>query len=255
MHLEAFSLDVTPVPVVQSEHLDAHDNLVSELTFSGTTRSLTVNATAVVDRVETNPFQFLVAGGADLLEHGYPPALAMQLAAYRQAPGDLDGEVVALARRIADTVQSRPDVFAAALATHLHDTVTHEVRWEGDPRPPVTTLELGRGSCRDVAVLFVGCCRAVGLAARFVSGYAHDGGGRGTVEPELHAWGEVFVPGGGWRGFDPTDGLAVSRHHIALATAALASNAAPVSGTFRGSGVTATLSTRLDIQSTAPDRA
>ena len=89
------------------------------------------------------------------------------------------------------------------------------------------------------------CCHSAGLAARFVSGYAHvDDHG----DHELHAWAEVYLPGGGWRGYDPTHGLAVADRHVALAAAALPADAAPVSGAFRGSAG-ATLQTTVDVVS------
>ena len=108
-------------------------------------------------------------------------------------------------------------------------------------------LAAGRGACRDLAVLFVACCRAVGLAARFASGYAHSE----TAQPtELHAWGEVFLRGGGWRGYDPGLGLAVADRHVTVAAAADPRDAAPVTGTFRGDGVTASLAAEIELEAT-----
>jgi len=249
VRLIRFALSVVPTPVVWSDHLDAHDNCVSALWFDGTTRSLTVNATATVDRREINPFAFLPEAGLASGNGGYAPDVAA-LAAYRQHPDHVDRTVAAWARELADPVPLRPDQFAAALVSRLHDDMSPELREEGEPRSPEETLSLGRGSCRDVAVLFVACCRAVGLAARFVSGYAYDDDT--DAQPELHAWGEVYLPGGGWRGFDATDGLAVSQRHVALAAAARATDTAPVSGSFRShTSATVTLDTALDIRATS----
>ena len=85
----------------------------------------------------------------------------------------------------------------------------------------------------------------MGLAARFASGYAY------TDKPDatdLHAWGEVFLPGGGWRGYDPSQGLAVADRHVTVAAAANPRDAAPVTGTFRGDGVTAALTAEIELQ-------
>jgi transglutaminase-like putative cysteine protease len=97
-----------------------------------------------------------------------------------------------------------------------------------------------------VSVLFMDACRTQGLAARFVSGY-HEGD-PDEEEKHLHAWAEVYVPGGGWRGFDPALGLAVADRHVALAAAVSPAQTMPVCGTFRGTGVRAELVSKLEIQ-------
>ena len=107
----------------------------------------------------------------------------------------------------------------------------YEFRPSGAPNQPQETLASKRGSCRDWAILYMAAARAVGLAARFVSGYYFD---EKPELAELHAWVEVYIPGGGWRGFDPSLGLACYGHHIALATGASAAVTAPIQGTFKG---------------------
>ena len=110
---------------------------------------------------------------------------------------------------------------------------------------PEETVARGAGACRDLAVLFVECCRAMGLAARFVSGYAYTD----DVTPaEMHAWGEVYLAGGGWRGYDPSRGLAAGDQHVTLAAAADPVDAAPVVGTFRGDVVNSRLQTELTMR-------
>jgi transglutaminase-like putative cysteine protease len=87
-------------------------------------------------------------------------------------------------------------------------------------------------------------CRSVGLAARFVSGYQQ---GAPDLEHDLHAWAEVYLPWAGWRGYDPTQGLAVADQHIALAASARPEQAAPIVGSFRGAAATATLTASISI--------
>jgi transglutaminase-like putative cysteine protease len=103
------------------------------------------------------------------------------------------------------------------------------------------TLAIGRGACRDLTVLFMATCRCLGMAARFVSGYqaqadTPDG------QRHLHAWPEVFLPGLGWRGFDPTHGIVVTDGHVALCAAPDQADTMPVEGGFSSSGVTASSS-------------
>jgi transglutaminase-like putative cysteine protease len=95
-------------------------------------------------------------------------------------------------------------------------------------------------------VLYNECCRTQGIAARFVSGY-HMGDAM-VDENYLHAWSEAYIPGGGWRGFDPTLGLAVADGHLALAASARPALAARVEGTFRGTGARSEMSVQLAIQ-------
>ena len=132
------------------------------------------------------------------------------------------------------------------LITHrIHETCEAVVRHHDDPWPASVTLAERRGACRDLAVLLTTACRAVGLAARFVSGY--QAGDPEQTERELHAWAEVYLPGAGWRGYDPMRGTAVSDQHVALAAGLTPRAAAPTSGTFRGTGATSTLHTDVSM--------
>lgn len=161
----------------------------------------------------------------------YPPTMALPLAIFRQRT-DTAPPVDALAQALQQQAGGQTLEYLRQLVLHLPNHCTQIHREGGDPWPASQTLACGEGSCRDLTVLFMELCRAVGLAARFVSGYC-------TIESlgqasELHAWAEVYLPGAGWRGYDPTAGVATSHQHIALATAADAANAAPTQGTYRG---------------------
>ena len=122
--------------------------------------------------------------------------------------------------------------FLTTLTRRLHEEFAHTIREEGAAEPAESTLAARSGSCRDLSVLFCEACRSRGIPARFVSGYEREAA---VQEPaHMHAWAEVYLPGGGWRGYDPSQGLAVSTAHVALAAAADPLLAAPVSGTYRG---------------------
>lgn len=123
------------------------------------------------------------------------------------------------------------------LSEAVHVAVRYEARDDEGTRSPIETLTLESGSCRDLAVLFADAARALGFAARLVSGYLHDpdrqlSGSAGSGS--THAWADVFVPGAGWIAFDPTNRSVGSRNLIPVAVARGIDQIAPVSGTFGG---------------------
>jgi transglutaminase-like putative cysteine protease len=119
------------------------------------------------------------------------------------------------------------------LNTHINRTFRYQRRDEPGVQTPGQTLEKSSGSCRDFAALFLESCRCWGMAARFVSGYmqseATEAGGAST-----HAWCEVYLPGAGWKGFDPTSGIMTGAQHVTVAVSRDPENAAPIAGSFVG---------------------
>jgi transglutaminase-like putative cysteine protease len=119
------------------------------------------------------------------------------------------------------------------LCVHINQSLVYQAREQPGVQTPADTLTRGTGSCRDFANLFMSAARHLGLAARFVSGYLY-------AEPSAfnygstHAWVEVFLPGAGWKGFDPTIGKLVGTDHTAVAVARLPESVPPVAGSFVG---------------------
>ena len=136
--------------------------------------------------------------------------------------------------------------FLNQLTTRLHRSTEKVTRTEPGIQSPAETLSTQRGACRDLALVFMVACRQVGVPARFVSGYQQ--GDPDEPRRDLHAWAEVFLPGFGWRGYDPTHGLAVADAHVAVAASALPQNAASITGTFRGTDATSTLEHLITLQ-------
>ncbi len=151
------------------------------------------------------------------------------MAAYLAIPRDT---VRAFAEPISRDAGDSVLPFLNALNSELFERFGHDIRDHGPAHPPERTLGERSGTCRDLAVLFCAACRAMRIPARFVSGYAL--GAESEDRADLHAWAEVYLPGGGWRGYDPAQGLAVATSHVAVAAAADPEMAAPVSGTYRG---------------------
>lgn len=226
-----FHQTIEPAPAAVTELLDAENNLVSRAWFEGTHDHLTVEVAFTVETLRANPFDYVLLEPATLPAF-YPEPEREALARFLTTQED--EAVTALASSAPDDAQG----FAIHLATTLAGFKRY-VRDEGDPLPAAETLAARAGSCRDLTVLFMAAARARGLAARFVSGYTQ--GDPDEPEQHMHAWAEVYIPGGGWRGFDPTFGLAVADRHVWVARAPTSAGAAPTSGTYRGTGVGATM--------------
>lgn len=223
--LLAFELQVDPQPVGQSALVDLEGNAAVRLWFGDPTEHLRIQTQATVLTLRQNPFDYLLCDWATHLPIDYPSTLAAQLQPYLTAQADPG--VQALAWELWDHVQGETTAFLPALNQRIYSECRHILREKGDPWPAGLTWHRKTGACRDLALVFMEVCRTVGLAARFVSGYQvspsqPSGESRGGEPPEparrhLHAWAEVYLPGAGWRGFDPTQGLAVADGHVALA--------------------------------------
>ncbi|GIX47502.1 MAG: transglutaminase [Candidatus Tectimicrobiota bacterium] len=243
--LHHFRLQVDPPPAGLSECIDLDGNATASVWFTGLHHYLTVTATAEVETLRANPFDYVLAATAVTLPFAYAEAQRAVLAPYCQplAPA---AAVADFARAVLHEVGGATVAFLSTLARRIAEHCTQVVRPRGEPWPAAQTLAQRRGACRDLAVLFLEACRAVGLAARFVSGY-HEG----EVPPkehQLHAWAEVYLPGAGWRGYDPSLGLAVADRHVALAAGRTPQDAAPLTGTFRGTGATSSLQATIRLQ-------
>ena len=241
-----FELVIDPLPTMVSETLDAENNGVHQAWFEGATSDLIATTRFEVETLRANPFDFLFSDLAmATLPAIYPDLVRATLAPYC-VPQGKDRSVFSFARAAAQDVEWQTLPFLTALNRKLHDYCEHTTREEGEPQSPAETLSTRSGACRDVAVAFIEACRCLGLAARFVSGYELTAS-KGN-KAYMHAWAEVFLPGGGWRGYDPSRGHAAGETHIAVASGLTPPLAAPVSGTFRGSGVEAKMD--FDIQVT-----
>lgn len=236
-----FELQIDPAPSGYSQAIDVDGNLVTQAWFSAVHDRMVLRAVSEVETLRDNPYDFLVTPSNGRLPIGYQPWETATLApALKRAavPIYVDPSWE-LAEQMRHASRGEVMPFLARLTETICSRFKRVHREQGTPWPPATTIEQRQGACRDLAVLWVDICRAVGLAARFVSGYYEDNADR--EKHFLHAWGEVYLPGAGWRGFDPTLGLAVADRHVAIAASADPQRAAPVSATYRGSNVEAEL--------------
>jgi transglutaminase-like putative cysteine protease len=240
-------LEVKAGPSGRSEIVDAEGNSAVVLWFDELRQELDLTVTMAVETLQKNPFDWIVTDpAAARVPLDYPAATAHSLAPYR-AEGAVDPSVAAWAAEQAAAVGHRSTDLLMALADTIHHGFHHVGRPDGDPMAPAQTLAGRSGACRDTAMLYVEACRSLGLAARFVSGYSMHHPPE-VSEQELHAWAEVYLEGAGWRGYDPSLGLAVADGHVVLAVAPDHRLAAPVSGSYRGTGVGSRMDYRVALQ-------
>lgn len=226
------SLKIIPEPSSISASVENDGSISHWVCFEGETRAFTVEAKSLISLItDKNPFDFLIYPEICLtLPMVYPPAVFRELRTF--LPVDNGAPLVRdFAYEILEQSKGKTMDFLVMLSQCMKRDFVYEFRHLGAPNQPQDTLRSRRGSCRDWAILYMAAANAVGLAARFVSGYYFD---ENPESPDLHAWVEVYIPGGGWRGFDPSLGLACYGHHIALATSATAAGAAPIQGAFKG---------------------
>ncbi len=236
-----YSLQVEPAQHFLNWQQDPYGNWVARLVFPERTSKLEILVDLVADMTVINPFDFFVESYAEGFPFKYAPALAKELIPFLEtAPLGpwmqrwLDGF------RATITPTEQTVLMLVRLNQQLQKEITYLVRMEPGIQTPEETLETARGSCRDSGWLLVQIMRQLGLAARFASGYliqlvADVKSLDGPTGPErdftdLHAWAEVYLPGAGWVGFDPTSGLLAGEGHIPLACTADPGNAAPVIG-------------------------
>jgi uncharacterized protein (DUF2126 family)/transglutaminase-like putative cysteine protease len=248
--IDAYSLRIEPADHFINWQQDALGNFLARLVFPSPMRQLTITVGLIADLKVINPFDFFIEDWAETWPGApgliYPKELADDLKPYLRpvdetgegtGPGDL---VQAWVRNFSVPDGTRTIDFLVAINHAVNADVGYSLRMEPGVQTPDFTLRSGIGSCRDSAWLLVSILRQLGLAARFVSGYlvqlasdieALDGPSGPTADfTDLHAWTEVYIPGAGWIGLDPTSGLFASEGHIPLAATPNPASAAPISG-------------------------
>jgi len=206
------------------------DVLASELTFESEIELIHYQTPDITPHIANEAITYPFTYHPDDL-----PDLLSSLARHRPDP---DGVVANWAARFVTSTKAMPTFdLLKAIMEGARAQIIYRSRASKGTQDPVTTLQLGTGTCRDYALLMMEAVRSLGFAARFVSGYIHKrtrsqhvGGG------STHAWVQVFVPGAGWIEFDPTNGIVGNKDLIRVAVTRDPSQASPLSGTFRGNG-------------------
>ncbi len=227
LRIESSTLEITP-PASLRWHRDVEDNSVAIATFDSPANQLLIESEVIIQQYNEVPLDFLVADYATDYPFTYTPEDRVVLSPYmnfvEHTTRDRLTEWVANLWQLGERLQTY--ALLQRLCVHIHQTLSYHLREEPGVQTAAETLSCGTGSCRDFAYLFMEAVRRLGLASRFVSGYLH--APPSTVNSgATHAWAEVYLPGAGWKGFDPTIGEIVGTNHIAVAVARLPESVPP----------------------------
>ncbi len=237
----AFSVSapLDPAPTLHWQQ-DPYNNWVARLTFPRPTPELAFEVELDAGYVDVNPFDFFVDPSASTWPFAYAPLVARALGPYLGHPQQNGARLGRWVGEFRQTVKPDEPTIAmlVRLNRRLREDVDYRVRDEEGVQAAEDTLAAGSGSCRDSAWLLAAILRAMGIAARFVSGYLVEIATAPGMRDEgsLHAWVEAYLPGAGWVGLDPTSGLLAAGGHIPLACAVDPEMAAPLTGTREASG-------------------
>ena len=234
LRIESSTLNISPAHTVRW-YRDALGNSVAMVNFTELADSLRILSDVVISVYDDAPLDFLMEDYAVSCPFDYALGEQPDLAPFEQSVYPDDRVVVrdwleglGLLRRPMETF-----TLLAQLNCEIANHFIYQIREEEGVQSPAKTLRLNSGSCRDFAALFMEACRYMGLASRFVSGYLHMPDNE-TGNATTHAWAEVYLPGPGWKGFDPTSGLITGNHHIPVAVARHPETVPPVAGSFVG---------------------
>jgi transglutaminase-like putative cysteine protease len=233
VRIESSMLEILPAHTLQWKR-DVLDNSVALVSFPEPSDRLRIASSVVIQHHEDNPFDFLLEDYAVIHPFRYAEEDEIELAPFLPSVYQADREAV---RCWLDGLDLQRPVQTLTLLDRMNREIAarfeYRIREEPGVQPPARTLANSSGSCRDFAALFMEACRHLGLASRFVSGYLFtfdsDAGNAST-----HAWAEVYLPGAGWKGFDPTGGELTGNRHIAVAVARHPEAVPPVAGSYLG---------------------
>ena len=232
VHIVRGRLDVEPTATVRWLR-DIYGNSIAILTFAEPSQKLSVVGEVDVDLHDDDPIECLIDPAARMFPFQYAPEEQVELIHYRLPSYPYEG--AKLQQWLSDLYKPGQVVgtfdLLEKLNTHIFQSLQYAHRDEPGVQLPCDTLARGSGSCRDFAVLMMEAARHWGFGARFVTGYIQMAEGQHGA---THAWTEIYIPGAGWHGFDPTNNKRAGNEHISVAVAREQEKASPLTGTWEG---------------------
>jgi transglutaminase-like putative cysteine protease len=232
VHIVNGRLDVEPAATIRWLR-DIYSNSIALLTFAEASQNLSILGEVEVDLDDDNPIECLIDPDARLFPFQYAPEEQIELIHYRLPSYPYEGP--RLRQWLSDMYRPGQTVGTFELLEKLNAQIyrTFAYKHRDDPgvQLPCDTLAKGSGSCRDFAVFMMEAARHWGFGARFVSGYIQMAEGQHGA---THAWTEIYIPGAGWRGFDPTNNKLAGNEHVSVAVALEQEKACPVAGVWEG---------------------
>lgn len=233
IRIESSRLDISPAYNIQW-HRDVLNNSLAVVTFTEASDTLRITSDVIIQHYDQTPLSFMVESHALRFPFQYSFSEQIDLSAFRRPLSMSDQHAIQEWLLQFNLQGMETTHLLVTLNQAIHNQFKYGMREEPGVHSPAQTLFHRSGSCRDYATLLMETCRYLGFASRFVSGYLHSPAteaGNGAT----HAWVEIYIPGTGWQGFDPTTGLVTGSDHIAAAVARDPETVPPVSGSFTGS--------------------
>jgi len=235
LRIESFVLKTSPLATLHW-HRDVEENSVAIASFDARTSQLMIESEVVIQQYNEAPLDFIMADYAIAYPFSYAENDEVMLSPYRILPEQEN--INLLNKWILNFFQAGESIQTYTLlermCEYIYTTMSYEAREEPGVQSVNETLSRQTGSCRDFASFFMESVKCLGLASRFVSGYLY-APLMSDMVGATHAWAEVYLPGAGWKGFDPTIGKIVGTDHIAVAVARLPESVPPIAGSYTGS--------------------
>jgi transglutaminase-like putative cysteine protease len=234
LHVVSFTLKSIPEAKILW-HRDVEDNSVAIVNFNQVANNLLIESEVIIEQYNEFSLNFIVSEYAIFYPFIYKHDERFLLAPYMVLPEQKSYDVLKnwIYNFYTEKEVIQTYTLLLRISRYIHDNLSYTCREEPGVQTVIETLSIGSGSCRDFAFLFMETVKCLGLASRFVSGYLYDPLMFSQIG-STHAWAEVYLPGAGWKGFDPTIGDIVGKDHIPVAVSRLAEAVPPISGSFSG---------------------